>query len=58
MGKIVSLPCSPGGLRVLIDENLVSKYVPWQAVYRFGPGFVPPAGAEVHGGATDAKSTQ
>jgi vancomycin resistance protein YoaR len=56
--KIVSHRTVTRNGEVLIDENLVSKYVPWQAVYRFGPGFVPPAGAEVHGGATDAKSTQ
>jgi len=28
-------------------EKLVSRYVPWQAVYRFGPGFKPPEGAIV-----------
>ena len=32
---------------VLIDEKLVSKYVPWQNVFRFGEGFTPPAGAIV-----------
>jgi vancomycin resistance protein YoaR len=32
---------------VLINERVVSKYVPWQAVYRYGPGFVPPEGAIV-----------
>lgn len=29
----------------LINERVVSKYVPWQAVYRYGEGFVPPEGA-------------
>ncbi len=32
---------------VLINETLKSKYYPWQAKFRFGPGFQPPAGAEV-----------
>jgi len=32
---------------VLLDERVVSRYVPWQAVYRYGPGFVPPEGAVV-----------
>ena len=32
---------------VLIDETLKSHYKPWQAKYRFGPGFKPPANAEV-----------
>jgi vancomycin resistance protein YoaR len=32
---------------LLIDEVLKSKYKPWQAKYRFGPGFTPPPGAEV-----------
>ena len=32
---------------VLIDEVLKSKYHPWQAKFRFGPGYTPPAGAEV-----------
>jgi vancomycin resistance protein YoaR len=32
---------------VLINERVVSRYVPWQAVYRYGPGFVPPDGAIV-----------
>lgn len=29
----------------LINERVVSKYVPWQAVYRYGEGFIPPKGA-------------
>ncbi|MDW8352858.1 MAG: VanW family protein, partial [Anaerolineae bacterium] len=29
----------------LINERVISKYVPWQAVYRYGPGFTPPEGA-------------
>ncbi len=32
---------------LLIDEVLKSKYQPWQAKFRFGPGYTPPAGAEV-----------
>jgi len=32
---------------VLLNERVVSRYVPWQAVYRYGPGFVPPEGAVV-----------
>ncbi len=32
---------------VLLDEKLDSHYLPWQAKYRFGPGFVPPENAEV-----------
>lgn len=32
---------------VLIKETIVSKYVPWQNVFRFGEGFEPPAGAIV-----------
>ncbi len=32
---------------LLIDEVLKSSYKPWQAKYRFGPGFQPPANAEV-----------
>ncbi len=32
---------------LLIDEVLKSSYKPWQAKYRFGPGYQPPAGAEV-----------
>jgi vancomycin resistance protein YoaR len=31
----------------LINETVTSKYVPWRNVFRFGPGFTPPAGAEV-----------
>lgn len=32
---------------VLLEDTLKSHYLPWQAKYRFGPGFTPPAGAEV-----------
>lgn len=32
---------------VLIDETMSSKYRPWQAKFRFGPGFQPPANAKV-----------
>ena len=35
------------GGAVLIDQTLKSKYRPWQAKFRYGPGFTPPAGAEV-----------
>ncbi len=34
---------------VTLNENVLSKYVPWQAVYRFGPNFTPPEGAIVRG---------
>lgn len=33
--------------KTLIDETLKSSYRPWQAKFRFGPGYTPPAGAEV-----------
>ncbi|MCX7851550.1 MAG: hypothetical protein N2383_02085, partial [Caldilineales bacterium] len=32
---------------VLSNDVLRSRYQPWQAKYRFGPGFEPPAGAIV-----------
>ena len=32
---------------VLIDQTLKSHYAPWRAMYRFGAGYTPPAGAEV-----------
>jgi vancomycin resistance protein YoaR len=35
------------GGSTLIDETISSKYVPWRNVFRFGPGFVVPEGAEV-----------
>ena len=31
----------------LINERVVSRYLPWQAVYRYGPDFIPPEGAIV-----------
>ncbi len=31
----------------LIDETISSRYVPWRNVFRFGPGFALPAGAEL-----------
>jgi vancomycin resistance protein YoaR len=37
------------GSETLIDERVVSKYVPWQSVFRFGEGFTPPEGATVVG---------
>lgn len=33
--------------KVIQTDKLVSRYVPWQAVFRYGPGFVPPEGAIV-----------
>lgn len=33
--------------QTLINERIVSRYQPWQAVYQFGPGFTPPEGAIV-----------
>ena len=33
--------------KVILNDKLVSRYVPWQSVYRYGPGFVPPEGAIV-----------
>jgi vancomycin resistance protein YoaR len=33
--------------QTLIDETVLSRYVPWRAVYRFGPNVTPPAGVEV-----------
>ncbi len=33
--------------QTLINERIVSKYQPWQAMYQFGPGFTPPEGAIV-----------
>jgi vancomycin resistance protein YoaR len=35
------------GGATLIDETITSKYVPWRNVFRYGPNFTPPAGAEV-----------
>lgn len=34
---------------VLIKDRFVSRFVPWSARYRFGPGFVPPPDAQVIG---------
>jgi vancomycin resistance protein YoaR len=34
---------------VLYHDKFVSNFVPWQARYRFGPGYIPPEGAEVIG---------
>lgn len=33
--------------KLVINENVMSKYVPWQNVFRYGPGFVPPPGVIV-----------
>ncbi len=59
-GKVVQFDWSVQGLNaqakrqvqasdgsILINETLKSKYRPWQAKFRFGPGFQPPANAEV-----------
>jgi vancomycin resistance protein YoaR len=59
-GKVVQFDWSVEGLSaqakrkvetsdgsILINETLKSKYRPWQAKFRFGPGFQPPANAEV-----------
>ena len=59
-GKVVQFDWSVEGLNaqakrqveasdgsILINETLKSKYRPWQAKFRFGPGFQPPANAEV-----------
>ena len=59
-GKVVQFDWAVAGLdaavprkvwdkdgNVLIDEVLKSKYKPWRAKFRFGPGYKPPAGAEV-----------
>ncbi len=36
--------------KVVQNEKLISKYVPWQSVFRYGPGFIPPEGAIVRPG--------
>ena len=41
--------------KLIINETVQSKYVPWQNVFRYGPGFVPPAGAIVR---DNSKPTQ
>jgi vancomycin resistance protein YoaR len=56
--KIVSHRTVTRNGEVLIDEDLVSKYVPWQAVYRYGPGFTPPEGAEVRTGVSSSGAVQ
>ncbi len=40
--------------QVTINETVNSRYVPWQNVFRFGPGVTPPAGAIVRGGDAQA----
>lgn len=35
------------GNETLIEETITSRYVPWRNVFRFGPGFVLPEGAEL-----------
>lgn len=34
---------------VLFEDRYVSRFLPWSARYRFGPGFVPPPDAEIIG---------
>jgi vancomycin resistance protein YoaR len=34
---------------VLNNQEFVSRFIPWAARYRFGPGYTPPEGAEVIG---------
>ncbi len=59
-GKVVQVDWAVSGLdaavprkvwdkagNLLIDEVLKSQYKPWQAKFRFGPGYQPPAGAQV-----------
>ena len=59
-GKVVQFDWAVAGLdaagprkvwdkngNLIIDEVLKSKYKPWRAKFRFGPGYTPPAGAEV-----------
>ena len=33
----------------LYEDRFVSKFIPWSARYKFGPGYTPPEGAEVIG---------
>ena len=35
--------------KVLFKDRFVSRFIPWAARYRFGPGFVPPPDAQVIG---------
>lgn len=37
------------GDNVLFKDRFVSRFVPWAARYRFGPGFVPPPDAQIIG---------
>ncbi|MGC9399252.1 MAG: VanW family protein [Anaerolineae bacterium] len=34
---------------VMHEDRFVSNFIPWQARYRFGPGYTPPEGVEVVG---------
>jgi vancomycin resistance protein YoaR len=34
---------------VLIQDRFVSKFIPWPARYKFGPGYTPPSTAEIIG---------
>lgn len=34
---------------VIYEDRFVSNFVPWQARYRFGPGYIPPENVEVIG---------
>ncbi|MFP4344143.1 MAG: VanW family protein [Anaerolineales bacterium] len=61
-GTVVKLESAHEGLEAVLErvvrdagggtlhqDRFVSNFVPWSARYRFGPGFQPPAGAEVVG---------
>ncbi|MCJ7550635.1 MAG: VanW family protein [Anaerolineae bacterium] len=43
LGRIVK----DGDGNVLSEDEFVSDFIPWPARYAFGPGYTPPAGAEV-----------
>jgi len=45
LGRIVK----DGDGNVLSEDEFVSDFIPWPARYAFGPGYTPPAGAEVIG---------
>jgi len=45
LGRIVK----DGDGNVLYEDEFVSDFIPWPARYAFGPGYTPPAGAEVIG---------
>jgi len=45
LGRVVK----DGDGNVLYEDEFVSDFIPWPARYAFGPGYTPPAGAEVVG---------